>query len=514
MKNRIPGILLLLIIFSSCTPGSGVQERSSQTLVVGLEGSPITLDPRLARDAYSTRIIPLLFHGLVMQGERAEILPDLAETWEVEHDRIYTFHLKKGIRFAHGRDLDAGDVKYTITSLADPELKSPYQDLVRRIKEITILGPYTIRFELERPHAPFLSQLTLGIVPRDRAEELDREFGRRPAGSGPYRVLRFEAGGEIELAVNPCYSGQAPNIPRIIFRVIPDDVTRIMALERGEVQILQNSVPADDLPVLAKNPQIAITTRPGINYTYLGFNLEDPILKSRKVREAIACAIPRDDLINCLLRGQAQPATGLLAPSHWAYEPEVETYNYDPERARALLDEAGLVDPDGPGPEPRFHLLYKTSQNKFRRWMAEAIAYELSRVGIEVEVRSYEFGTLFADIQAGRFQIYTLTWVGMTEPDMYYTIFHSKSRPPHGANRGGYVNPDVDRLTEQGRILMDQEKRREVYAGVQRILAHDLPYVSLWYSRDVVACDPRLKDFRLFPGGDWRSLATAYFREE
>ncbi len=514
MKNRIPLVLLLLVSFSSCTPGSGIHERSGQTLVAGLEGNPITLDPRLARDAYSTRIIPLLFHSLVMQDERSEIVPDLAQSWEVEDDRIYIFHLKKGIRFAHGRDLDAGDVKYTITSLSDPELKSPYQDLARRIKEITILDPCTIRFELEKPHSPFLSQLTIGILPRDLAKERGQEFGRRPIGSGPYMVLRREPGGEIELDLNPYYSGKAPEIHRIIFRVIPDDVTRIMALERGEVQILQNSVPPDDLRVLARNPRIAITTRPGINYTYLGFNLEDPILKNRRVREAIACAIPRDDLINCLLQGQAQPATGLLAPSHWAYEPDVETYSYDPARAESLLDEAGFPDPDGPGPKPRFHLLYKTSQNKLRRWIAEAIAYALSEVGIEVEVRSHEFGTLFADIQAGRFQIYTLTWVGVTEPDMYYTIFHSKSRPPYGANRGGYANPDVDRLTEQGRTLIKQDRRREVYAQVQRIIAHDLPYVSLWYSRDVVACDSRIKNFRIFPGGDWRSLAVAEFCEE
>jgi peptide/nickel transport system substrate-binding protein len=514
MTRIIAALFLIPALLFSCTRGLQTDNMPGDKLVVGLEGNPITLDPRLARDAYSTRILPLLFHSLVKLNEGAEIVPDAAETWEVNDGRIYTFHLRRGIRFAHGRELIADDVKYSIQSLADPALKSPYLDLVHRIKDIQVLDPYTIVIKLKTMHAPILSQLTIGIVPRDSAEENGKNFGRAPVGSGPYLVKRFEAGGEIELEPNPCFSGREPGVSRIIFRVIPDDVTRIMALKRGEVQILQNSVPPDDLQALKKDPGINVKTRPGINYTYIGFNLKDPVLAHRKVREAIAQAIPRDQIINCLLRGQAKAATGILAPSHWAYEQDVKDYNYDPEAAKALLDEAGYPDPDGKGSKPRFRLLYKTSQNKVRRWMAESIAHDLKKVGIEVEVRSHEFGTLFADILAGNFQIYSLTWVGVTEPDMYYTIFHSESVPPLGANRGRYENPEVDRLTEFARITLDMKERREAYSVVQRIIANDIPYVSLFYSMDVVAADKRLKGFRIFPGGDWRSLSDVYWSQE
>ncbi len=512
-KKPVPAFLILAFILS-CSNAPETPGRKDRALVVGLEGSPITLDPRLARDAYSTRIIPLLFNGLVTLDENAQPAPDAAQKWKVEDDRVYTFHLKRGIRFANGRELVAEDVKYTIESLADPDLKSPYQDLARRIRDIRVIDTHTLAIELFERHAPVLSQLTIGIVPRETARERGKDFGTRPVGSGPYVLKRFEAGGGIELEPNPRFSGKEPRISRITFRVIPDDVTRIMALRRGEVHILQNSVPADDLHVVQEDPGLAVMTRPGINYTYLGFNLADPVLKDIKVREAIAHAVPRDDLIDCLLRGQAEPAKGILAPAHWAYEPDVKTYDYDPERARELLDEAGFPDPDGEGPEPRFKLLYKTSQNKMRRWMAEAISHELGRVGIEVEVRSYEFGTLFADIIAGNFQIYSLTWVGVTDPDIYYTAFHSGSVPPLGANRGRYSSPEVDALAEEARVTLDAEKRRGLYSQAQKIVARDLPYVSLWYSQDVVASDRRLNGFRIFPGGDWRSLAEAGWSED
>ena len=479
---------------------------------MGLEGNPVTLDPRLARDAYSTRLLPLLFHFLVQVNERAEIIPDLAASWDQPDPLTFIFHLRPGLRFSTGREVLAQDVVYTLQSLADPELRSPRQSLPARLQEIVALDQHTVRLKLKAPYAPLLTELVLGIMPAAEARRLGKEFSRRPIGSGPYRLLSWEQGGELELEPNPSFSGPRPRLQRLVFRVLPDDVTRIMALERGEIQLLLSATPPDDLPVLEKNPRLRVVTQPGISYSYLGFNLADPILSRREVREAIARAIPREELVSCLFHGQARPATGLLAPEHWAYEGSVETYDYDPARARALLDQAGYPQPPGGG--PRFHLLYKTSQNKLRRWMAEAIAYSLGEVGIEVEVRSLEFGTFFADIQAGNFQLYSLVWVGVTEPDIYYNAFNSKSLPPVGANRGRYQNPEIDRLTEAGRATFQVAERRALYSQVQKILAHDLPYVSLFYSTEDVVMDRRLQGFVLFPEGDYRSLAQAYWSSD
>ncbi len=501
-------LLALSIVTASCKQRVSNYEPPA-VVVVGLEGNPTSLDPRLARDAYSTRILHLLFHGLMRLNDRAELVPDLALRVEQPEELTYDFILRDDVFFTGGRRATAHDVEYTLNSLADPELRSPKRFLLDRIESIEVLSDDVIRIVLKEPYAPFLAELTLGIVPEDIAQERGAEFSRSPVGSGPYMLESWEQGGELSLSLNTDYQGSIPKIDRIVFRVIPDDVTRVLALERGEIHLLQNSVPPDDVPLVKNNPRLEVITRPGINYSYLGFNLEDPILSNREVREAIALAIDREPIIHCMLHDTVQEASGLLAPSNWAHETDVETYAYDPDRARNLLDKAGYTDPDGDGPEPRFSLLYKTSQNKTRRWIAEAIAYQLKDVGIKVDVRSYEWGTLFADITSGNFQIYTLTWVGITEPDIYYSVFHSANLPPTGANRGRYKNPEIDKLTERGRTVTDMAERKAIYSKVQKILAHELPYVSLWYSSDVVAMDKRLEGFEIFPGGDFRSLAGA-----
>ena len=175
------------------------------------------------------------------------------------------------------------------------------------------------------------------------------------------------------------------------------------------------------------------------------------------------------------------------------------------------MDEAGY--PRGDNSSPRFKLSYKTSQNQQRLWIAQAIADQLGKVGIEVEVRSLEWGTLYADIQAGNFQLFTLTWVGVVEPDIFYTVFDSQSLPPNGANRGFYSNPEIDALVTAARITQDRGARKVLYSRVQKILSEELPYVSLWDSMDIVASDKRLEGFELGPGGEWTSLSTACWRQ-
>jgi len=237
----------------------------------------------------------------------------------------------------------------------------------------------------------------------------------------------------------------------------------------------------------------------GINYAYLVFNLRDPQLQDRRLREAIALAIDRDKLIQYRLKGLARKATGILSPSNWFYEGQVEQYHYDPERAKALLDEAGFKDPDGAGPLPRLRLSLKTSNKRDRVAMARAIAEDLKAVGIELEIRSYEWGTFLRDLKTGNFQIGSSTWVGVTEPDIYYLAFHSSQFPPEGANRGFYSNPKVDRLLEKGREETASAARKAIYSEVQKILAHDLPYVSLWYEDNVVFTRPAVEGYTLRP---------------
>ncbi len=505
---RLSSNTIICLAFAAAALAGCQGPRPAAGLVVAIEGNPTSLDPRVAQDAYSVRIFPLVFEGLLTLDHNAEPAPGLALSWERPGPLTYVFHLAPGRLTPDGRELQARDVLYTFNSLTDPALNSPRRDIRERIAQIEALDDHTVKFTLKQAYAPFLTDLTLGIVP---AGADNPAFRARPYGSGPYRIESFQPGAAVTLVVNPRFHGAPPPIPRIVFRVVPDDVTRVLALERGEVQLIYNSVPPDDIPLLEKNPRLIVRMRPGINYSYLGFNLTDPILKNREVREAIALAIDRETIARCLLKNTVTPAAEIMAPSNWAYDPEVERYPFDPDRAKQLLDQAGYPDPDGDGPQPRFKLMYKTSQNKTRRWVADAIADELGKVGIAVEVRSYEWGTFFGDIRAGDFQIYSLTWVGVTDPDIYYQAFHSSSVPPNGDNRNRYQNPAFDRLAEQGRLALTREARRPIYSQLERIIAHDLPYLSLWYGNDIVAMDKKLSGFEFYPGGDFRSLAHARF---
>ncbi len=310
----------------------------------------------------------------------------------------------------------------------------------------------------------------------------------------------------IELARNPLYYDGPPKVPRLLFRTIPEDTVRLLELEKGTIDLILNALPPDSLDRIRRNPSLSVATAPGTNYVYLGFNLTDPVFKERRVRKAFAYAIDRPAIIKNILQGLAEPATGLLSPTNWAYDGRVRRYDYDPAEARRLLDEAGYRDPDGEGPKIRFKVVHKTSQNDLARRVAEVLQEQLARVGVGVDIRTYEWATFYSDIKSGNFQMFTLSWVGVFEPDMFYYLFHSESVPPEGANRGRYSNRELDRLVEEGRRTTDPQRRREIYGRAQEILAEDLPYVPLWYTMNVLAARRGVTGFRLTPAGDFYSL--------
>jgi peptide/nickel transport system substrate-binding protein len=254
---------------------------------------------------------------------------------------------------------------------------------------------------------------------------------------------------------------------------------------------------------------VVVDERLSSNFQYLGINLEHPALGDVRVRRAIAYALDRNAIVTHLLRGQAKPATGLLPPEHWAYNGDVRTYDHDPARARRLLDRAGITDPDGDGPRPRLTLSYKTTTIELRRRIAVALADQLSAIGIELEILTYEWGTFFADVRSGSFHLYSLEWVGITDPDIYRQVFHSKMIPPNGNNRGHYIDRKIDRLTDHARRELDRDRRRKLYERIQRRTARTLPYIPLWWPDRVVVANRRLRDFTPAPSGDLFGLSTA-----
>jgi peptide/nickel transport system substrate-binding protein len=503
LRAAIP-LFCLALGLSACARSAG--DRPPGALVVALESGPTNLDPRYATDADSERIAELVFDSLARPDRNFLPRSELAESWDAPDDRTFIFHLRRGIKFHDGRDLTAADVAYTYRSALDPQNRSPKRGVLRFIESVEPNGPYEVRFHLSAPFAPFTETLTLGIVPQGTPVD-----GSRLVGSGPFSLEEFRPGERVVLKANPSYWNGAPRVSGVVFKIIPDAIVRVLEFRKGTVDLIQNYFEPDMLPWLEHNSRAAVNSAQGTNFQYLGMNLEHPILKHREVREAIACAIDRDAIIRHILKDLAVPATGLLAPQHWAYEPSVEPIRFDPQRAKRLLDQAGFPDPDGDGPLPRFKLSFKTTNLDLRKRIAEALKEQLARVGIELEVRTYEWGTFYADVKKGNFHLYSLEWIGVVDPDVYYHLFHSASVPPNGNNRGRYRNPEIDSLLDRGREEMSVDKRRLIYGEVQRILARDLPYIPLWWWRNVAVMQPTLRGFELYPDGNLISLRRISF---
>jgi peptide/nickel transport system substrate-binding protein len=473
-------------------------------MVVALPSEPQSLDPRFGSDANSARLADLLHVALTRPDETGRRRPELAESWEMTDPRTFVFHLRRDFRFWDGSPVTATDVRATYEAIRDPAMASPKRAALAMLAGVETPDDATVVMRLTEPFAPFLDTTGIGILPARRA----RDPNEVADGAGPFRLVAAERGDRLVLAPNPGYPGGPPAIDPLVVRIVPDEVVRVLELRRGGIHLLEDAPEPEMVAWLGAMPHLAVERTAGTSFAYVAMNLRDPRLADRRVRQAIALALDRDALIAFLLGGAARKATGLLAPEHWAYAP-VAPARYDPGRARRLLDRAGYPDPDGPGPRPRFRLVYKTSNQLGQRRLAEAIQAALATVGIAVDVRSYEWGTLYADVRNGRFELCALTWVGVGDPDLYRLVLHSTMRPPAGYNRGGYASPVMDRLTERGMRTVAADARRPIYARIQRRAAHDLPVLPLWWEDRVVIASRRLHGFAPAPDGDLRSLARA-----
>jgi peptide/nickel transport system substrate-binding protein len=250
-----------------------------------------------------------------------------------------------------------------------------------------------------------------------------------------------------------------------------------------------------------------VTEEPGTNYAYISFNIQNPVLAGREVRQALALATNREEIIRYLYRGQARLADGPLPPNSWAYDPGIAHFGFDPEQAGQLLDSAGYprrAENSG----MRLKLTLKTSTDESTRLLGAVLQEQWRKVGVDLELQSMEPATLAAEIAGGNFQLYTLRWIGVNnDPEFYEFAFSSKRMPPMGGNRGHYRNPQVDALLDQARVESDQEKRRELFSQVQKIIAEDLPYVSLWFMDNVSVHRKRINGVQISPTGDYDFLS-------
>ena len=479
--------LLFVLILAACARPAA----DDGAIRFALSDLPRNLDPRLATEASAYRINRLLYDRLTDFDDRYRPVPALAR-WERLAPTHYRFHLRSA-RFHDGTPLTSADVLATYQSVLDPATGSPHRGALAMIESLAAPDPVTVDFHLKHPDPLFPGHLTLPILPA-RALESGHDFATRPLGSGPFRFLARDEG---SITLERLADGQ-----RVRFVAVKDPTVRVLKLLRGEIDLLQNGLPPELVAYLEDRPRVRLLRSPGNRFSYLGFNLEDDSTGDPRVRQAIAHAIDRDAIVRHVFAGAARPAETLLPADHWAAA-KLAPYPYDPERARALLREAGYT---------RAHplrLTYKTSSDPFRLRLATIIQHQLAQVGVQVAIRSYDWGTFYGDIKASRFQLYSLAWVGIKLPDIFRYVFHSEAVPPAGANRGRYRNPEVDRLIEQAEREPDLERQAVLYRRVQALIHRDLPYVPLWYEDNVVALRDTIRGYTLASDGNFDGLARA-----
>jgi peptide/nickel transport system substrate-binding protein len=505
--------LVLFAVFSLTVLVSCSAHPSRGTLVMDIESSPVNLDPRVGTDSQSERIADLIFDPLVRTDAHFNLLPWVAERWELPDPRTYVFHLRKGIVFHDGRPLTARDVKWTLDSYQNGTVVSIRAATYRHVVEVDALDEYTVVIHLDEPDSTLLWNLSdgaFGIVPYGSGKELTV----KPIGSGPFRFVSLEQDNNVILERNDHYWAKPPNIERVRMNVVPDATTRALELRKGSADLVAtNSLGADMVNTLRRDSHLKVQREPGTGLVYLAFNLRDPILRDSRVREAMAYAIDRQPILDYLFGGYGRLADSVLPPEHWAYNGDVQHYTYSPEKANALLDQAGYPrGKDG----IRFHLTFKTSNTEeSSRLLPVVLQQQLRKVGIALDIRTFEFATLYSDILRGAFQLYSLRWVGGSnqDPDIFAYAFDSNSFPPKRANRGYYSNPRVDALIAEGRQTVDRAERKRAYAEIQKILARDLPYIDFWYMDNVMVHTTRIRDLEMSPSGNYDFLTTAQWAQ-
>ncbi|MDQ6982062.1 MAG: ABC transporter substrate-binding protein [Mariprofundus sp.] len=495
-------IAVFLFLLAGCH--SGLQE--SGLLRVGLAQMPITLDPRFATDAASVRVQELIHRGLLKLDDSFNVKGDLAERWEHPEPLLWRFYLRSGINFSDGSGVDAADVVATLSAVLDAKLASPLKAGFASIASITAEGDDVVVIRLNKPDASLLTHLNLGILPSSIAHASHQ--AHRTIGCGPFKLGSWTESALTLVRVGSAKDSRA-SVTAIRFYSVKDPVTRILKLKRGELDFVQNDLPPHLLPYIREQSELSIQTRPSTTFSYIGLNMQDKILKDVRVRRALALALDRNKLKKALFSGLPELAETVLIPGHWASTP-LAMLPFDLAQAGRLLDKAGLPrDKDG----VRFAINYRTSTDPTRLRLTTAIAAMWQKIGVQVSIESLEWGGFYARIKRGDFQVFSLSWVGIADPDIYRWILHSDMWPPKGSNRGRYSDPQMDEWLDAAAEATTQEERKEIYANVQQKMRDDMVYIPLWYDPVIAVSGPRISGFKPKPDGSLRGLMSVVLTE-
>ena len=497
MKKRVfalfTAMFLLCGMLAGCGPtgsSSSTQEGTGEddagvkdTLIVAVPESPTYMDPMVQASIATYRVTTQMFDRLVMLDNDMNLVPGLAESWDVIDETTTVFHLRQGVKFHNGEEMTSEDVKYSLERcIANPGVN--YNYLI--IESITCDDDYTVTIKTSEPFNALLPRLTL-----DAASTSPEEFNQNPVGAGPFKFVSWELGGDVVLEAFEDYWGGAPAVKRIIFRTIPEALNRTIGLETGEVDLAYD-LGITDLESLEGNEAVTTLTSPSTTVWYVGVNVQKAPFDNEQVRQAIAYALDPQGYIDLVFSGEATPANyTMLPPSVDGYVTDCSDYSYNVEKAKELLAAAGY--PDG------FSTTLWCSDSQVMRDSAVVIQEQLRQVGIEAEVKTMENGQYYADTGAGEHDMYIMSKTSIDPDSMLRAMYHTEAFGPSG-NRSFWATPEVDAMIDEASTTTDTEHAMELYAEIQSEVAEAAPLVPLAVEHLNAGMQSNVKGFGLYPG--------------
>ncbi|GAE27197.1 oligopeptide ABC transporter [Halalkalibacter wakoensis JCM 9140] len=456
------------------------------------------LDPHLGDDIPSANV----YHGkiyetLVIQDQEMEIQPGLAESWERVDELTWTLKLREGVTFHDGTNFNAEAVKATIERVLDPEVGSNRASLFEMISDIEVVSDYEVTFTTEYPFSPLLANLShysAGMISPTAIQE-DYEgnvsLGEKPVGTGPLKFSSWNPGQQITLVNNEEHWNGGMKVDEVVFKVVPEDLTRVAEVETGEAHIAE-PVPTNDISRIEASSEMKLYRSEGLGIDYIGMNMNKEPFNDIRVRQAINLAIDTASIVDHVYNGVGIKAEGPMGPGVWGYHPDLEGYGFDVEEAKRLLAEAGY--------EGGFDTTIWTNDNRERMDITEVVQAQLAEIGINVSIEVLEWGAYLEKTGAGEHEMFILGWSNMTGDADYnqYYLYHSDTHGNAG-NRSYYHNEEVDRLIDEGRKESDPDKRLALYHEAQEIELEEAPLVLLRHTEYVTALGNNVEGFWLHP---------------
>lgn len=508
MRRLFRAVLTAMALSVAGAGTVALAQTPPNVLIVGQIAEPQSLDPHTVTATNDFRILVNIYDGLVRYKDGTlDVEPALAESWAVSDDgKTYTFKLRQGVKFHDGSDFNAEAVKFNFDRMLKEDHPFyntgpfPLSFNFSSIDAVNVLDEHTVEFKLKEPFAPFLSNLAYPtglVVSPEEVKKYGKEFGRHPSGTGPFKFAEWQSGQRVVVERNPDYWDTAPALEAVVFRPITDANTRVAEMMAGGLDVMVE-VPPDNLATFKQDANFAVAEQAGPHVWFTILNAKSGPFADKKVRQAANYAVNKQGLVDNVLQGSATVAAGPIPPAFNWVENKTEPYPYDPEKAKALLAEAGASNP-----EIRFYVAEGGSGMLDPITMGAAIQADLQAVGFKVKIETYEWNTFLGRVNpglGGKADMAEMAWMTNDPDTVPYLTLRSDALPDKGGfNSGYYSNPKVDELLEKARSSTDQTERGKLYGEVQSIVHDDAPwlFVANWKQNAVTTA--AVEGFKLQP---------------